>query len=398
MDPSPMSNCPDEDIDAENPSPMPLTTTGRKKSDTPKPKKAKGWSWERIRNTKASYENVFWVIFWIITILWVVDRFTTNYWPRQSFGKDVLGIGNDKVPLKDGPIGVKLYDILARVSGRMVIMTMNALFITMMHTTYNYISDFNIPFVDMHGWQEANSRIHTKMGWITGILMIPHVWSVFFPVILNGWRTVYFAPPSKTVLLFPISEWKFNCPTVNNDDQSICFNTDNLGRLIGMTFLFCILFPLSRMKKLLAYNFVACKWLHIVCAALYAIDNIRRRSHPHTWVLNMPVVVAYLADRLVAWYLFRSEPCEIVQRLVLDSSYYVIFWKSREKDRVESRIGDVYWLRASDTSVVERYHPFTCIHNHGFGIPDEESSKRAWNGHKFSFTGSIKDSNGKVYY
>ena len=413
---SPTSNCPDEDdFDVENPSPIPLTQKSKsrkskknnnnnnnnnKNQKKSKPKntfieKCRKVSWEKIRNKKVSYERFFWVLFTITTVLWVVDRFTTNYWPRQSFGKDMLGVGFDKIPLKDGPAGVKMYDILARISGRASICTMNALFVTMMHTSYNYISDKNIPFIDMHGWQEVNSRIHTIMGWGTAVMMVPHVWSVFFPVIFNGWRTVYFAPPSKTILLFPISEWKFNCPTVNNDDQSICFNTDNLGRLIGMTFIFCILFPLSRMKKLLSYNFVACKWLHIICAAAYAIDIIRRRSHPHSWVLNMPVVVMYITDRLAAWYLYRSEPCEIVQRLVLDNSYYVLFWKSRSKRQADSRIGDVYWLRAADTSIVERYHPFTCIHNHGFGMPEAESSKRAWGGHRFSFCGSIKDPSGK---
>jgi hypothetical protein len=84
---------------------------------------------KRIRKPK--YETVLWTLHvTIITVLAIIDRFTTNFWPRQTFRIGSGSAGNDRMPIKEGPWSVALYDILARVSGRFSIVCFNFMLIT----------------------------------------------------------------------------------------------------------------------------------------------------------------------------------------------------------------------------------------------------------------------------
>ena len=66
------------------------------------------------------YEALLWVFYGTITVLAILDRFSTNYWPRQSFPRiGSESAGNDRIDgFKPGPWSVVLYDVMARVSGR----------------------------------------------------------------------------------------------------------------------------------------------------------------------------------------------------------------------------------------------------------------------------------------
>ena len=48
---------------------------------------------KRQKKPRVSYEAFVWFVFGVTTILAIVDRFTTNVWPRQMFtiGKGVAG-------------------------------------------------------------------------------------------------------------------------------------------------------------------------------------------------------------------------------------------------------------------------------------------------------------------
>ena len=347
------------------------------------------------RRWRPSYEVVFWVFFLVTTTLWTVDRFTTNYWPRQSFNRDGRwrGLGNDKVELKDGPASVQMYDVLARVSGRVSICTMNGLFFTMMHTTCNWLAECRRNPINMHGWQEANHRIHRGMGWITGVMMVPHVWSPFFPMWFSGWTKFKYILPgdAQSTFQFPVSELKTNCSDIDAKTQTVCFNSDNMGRLVGITIMFCVLFPLSRWARTLEWNWNVAKWLHVILAALYAFDIMRRRSHPHTWVLNLPVVLAYLVDRFVGWYYYRVEDARVTGRLSLGEDYGVVYWAHDAKPTPS--VADIYWLKAKNLGscgggAFERLHPFTCVtnrHRARENLPARCEEELNWDGHVFRY-------------
>jgi hypothetical protein len=77
------------------------------------------------------YEAVLWLVHGTITVLAIADRFSTNYWPRQSFRIGSGSAGNDGIDgFKPGPWSVVLYDVIARVSGRFSICCFNCMLIS----------------------------------------------------------------------------------------------------------------------------------------------------------------------------------------------------------------------------------------------------------------------------
>ena len=97
-----------------------------------------------------SYYLAFWSVFGITSILAIVDRFTTNIWPRNDFSyfsnsqNKTVKFGSDFTDgLKPGPWTVKTFDAFARISGRYCITSCNALFMTMMTTTHVLQSVFD---------------------------------------------------------------------------------------------------------------------------------------------------------------------------------------------------------------------------------------------------------------
>ena len=120
-------------------------------------------------------------IYCIVTALAVLDRFTYNVNPRQSFpivhgwagceklkpfgengtkmssscggdyfcgAEDEFHKFNGEMPkkigdhfcLKDGPWTVKLFDVLSRTSGRIIITTTSLMFLTMCHCSWNSLA------------------------------------------------------------------------------------------------------------------------------------------------------------------------------------------------------------------------------------------------------------------
>ena len=100
-----------------------LTSNDENSCDDPQSMKQKG-------RYMFKYEHVLWTIHVLVTILAIIDRFTTNVSPRQSFRIGRGTAGNDSMgSLKEGPWSVAVYDILARVSGRYSIVTFNFMLI-----------------------------------------------------------------------------------------------------------------------------------------------------------------------------------------------------------------------------------------------------------------------------
>eukprot|EP01063_Lacrimia_lanifica_P026061 TRINITY_DN3442_c0_g3_i1.p1 TRINITY_DN3442_c0_g3~~TRINITY_DN3442_c0_g3_i1.p1 ORF type:complete len:742 (+),score=238.23 TRINITY_DN3442_c0_g3_i1:265-2226(+) len=295
------------------------------------------------------------------------------------------GGGNDFMDgLKDGPWTVQVYDVVARTSGRYIIAASNALLITMMHTTFNRLSEVEGCVINFDGWHEANMRIHSILGWGMGVLVVPHVWSPFFVVWSHGYSVESVWPDDpRSELVSPVSEMKHNCSEVDIELERICLNSDDYGRLIGMTLMFCALFPMTRLAYFLKANWSLCAWAHALLAVGFVFDNLRRRSHPHSWVLNLPVTLLYLLDVLAGW-LYRSPTCRVVGRLRLDDTYSVVYWKAPAY--APPLVGDLYYLRArvgaAGTSRYERPHPFTCFANRtGSGVPARVTADPAWRGH-----------------
>ena len=85
----------------------------------------------RVKKKLIKYEVMLWTVHIAVTTLAIIDRFTTNFWPRQSFTIGSGTAGNDCMNgFKEGPWSVVVYDVLARVSGRFSIVAFNFMLIT----------------------------------------------------------------------------------------------------------------------------------------------------------------------------------------------------------------------------------------------------------------------------
>eukprot|EP00615_Pteridomonas_danica_P003382 CAMPEP_0114348804 /NCGR_PEP_ID=MMETSP0101-20121206/15015_1 /TAXON_ID=38822 ORGANISM="Pteridomonas danica, Strain PT" /NCGR_SAMPLE_ID=MMETSP0101 /ASSEMBLY_ACC=CAM_ASM_000211 /LENGTH=93 /DNA_ID=CAMNT_0001486977 /DNA_START=53 /DNA_END=331 /DNA_ORIENTATION=+ len=57
------------------------------------------WSKKKL----LKYEILLWGLYVTTTILAIMDRFTTNYWPRETFTIGSGSAGSDRINLKPGP-------------------------------------------------------------------------------------------------------------------------------------------------------------------------------------------------------------------------------------------------------------------------------------------------------
>ncbi|CBJ27375.1 hypothetical protein Esi_0067_0071 [Ectocarpus siliculosus] len=186
---------------------------------------------------------------------------------------------------------------------------------------------------------------------------------------------------------------------------------DDVWRLIWMTLIFCVLTPLSRSVWALKKNFSLAMWLHIGVGMGYFFDNWRRRTHPHVWILNTPVVLWYIADKIWCCTEGRVNHRAETTRIKLDEDYMLLLWN---EDQPKS-ICDIFWLKHSDRDskgsrrTGEVAHPFTTCSSHDTavghtspeaGISTVGSPGRPnievpletdvnWKGHRFLLTSGI---------
>ncbi|CAM9524628.1 unnamed protein product, partial [Pylaiella littoralis] len=182
-----------------------------------------------------------------------------------------------------------------------------------------------------------------------------------------------------------------------------------------MTLMFCVLMPLSRSAWVLKKNFSLAMWLHIGVGVGYFFDNWRRRTHPHVWILNTPVFLWYIADKV--WCCTRGGVNHRAEttRTVIDENYMLLLWQEEQHPK---RICDMFWLKHSDRDgkgtrrTREMAHPFTTCSSHNMSVkettPGDEAASVSgrpaieipldtsihWKGHRFSLTsGIVKQSN-----
>lgn len=309
-----------------------------------------------FRQPPIPYEALVWIIFSIVTILAVTDRFTTNFWPRQSFKIGKGFAGKDKLDgLIKGPWSVKVYDVLARVSGRYSIVALNLLFFTRMKTFNFWISETWIArnFINFSDSLEGNLRLHKWNGITLVVMTLLHVWSILFPCIFNGWSSQVLSGSFEYFL----SERKpLGFKDVNLETETMSLQVDDVFRLVEMTIFLAILMPLS-------VRWLATRWhigihLHGFIAVVYFLDIVRRHTHPHSWVLNTPFFIAWILDVIIG-YFWRLHWPEM-HRIQLSKDYIILFWNQKTSLRT---VGPKFFLRLNDSSLLERAHVFTGMEN-----------------------------------
>lgn len=307
-----------------------------------------------------TYEAATWAIFLSFTILAIADRFTTNVSPRQTFSIGGGSAGSDRMEgYKPGPWSVVTYDIIARISGRFSICCFNLLLVTRLRSLEHMLSSSWVGkyVLDCTDIINANLRLHRWNAIALCILTFIHVWSILLPCVTHG----YSAQVVPGTFEYPLSERKPNgFKDADPETKTMSLQVDDVYRMVEMTILLCILTPLS-------VHWLSTRWhvgmpLHRSIMVLYFVDIVRRHTHPHSWVLNTPVFVIWLLDKVWSTY-WRRCVSPKVHRVKLGDNYMALFWNGGPAGVRSNTVGADYSLRMNDSSFLEGAHVFTTFEN-----------------------------------
>lgn len=311
----------------------------------------------RRRPPRLGYEPCVWSVFVLLVALAVADRFSLNAWPRDAHAIGAGPAGRDFRPaLKPGPWTVKVYDVVARVTGRYSILAFNLLLLTSMRAAAAALAESPrlAAVLDTAALFRANHRIHAANGVALAVLTLVHVWSILLPPVCSGWR----ARVVRGVFEFPLSERK--PPGLSDVDaaaETVHLQVDDVFRIVEMSLLLALVLPLS--LRLIASRYHIGLHVHRAVAVVFFVDIVRRHTHPHSWFLNTPVFVAWLVDHAVAARWRRHTPH--VRRRLLSDDYMLLFW---DAPRPPPRpVAPKYYLRLHDSPLAEPAHAFTALHN-----------------------------------
>jgi len=316
---------------------------------------------QRCPKPIVSYEAFMWVSFLAITTFAVVDRFTTNLWPRQFFSIGSGSAGSDLiVGFIPGPWSIVVYDVIARVTGRYSICCFNLLLITRLKFLEHAIirSTWVNQILDCSNIMKSNTRLHRWNAIALCILTVVHVWSILLPCVTHGYSVQVIVG----FFEWPLSE---RAPSgfkdANAEAKMMSLEVDDVYRMVLMTVLLCFLMPLS-IKWLTTHWHIGMP-LHRLISTLYFVDIVRRHTHPHSWLLNTPVFLAWVADKIWSWYCNRVMSPKM-HRVYLGEGYMVVYWNHKGLSNISSIVSPDYFLRLKDSSFLESPHIFTSFQNH----------------------------------
>ena len=318
-----------------------------------------------------SYEQFMWVTSTTITLLFILDRFLWNLWPRQTFSIGAGTAGSDRMQgFKPGPWSVVLYDVIARLSGRFSILCYNLLLLTRLESFEDFLGPSSFVaknLLDCSDIVNANLRLHKFHGILLCVLTLLHVWSILFPCVFHGYSAT--VVPGK--FEWPLSErTPIKCSVedvpgcwpgdANPDLKQMGLQIDDVFRMVEMTIFLAILMPLS--IKWMASRWHAAIHLHRFIHIVYFVDIVRRHSHPHSWVLNSPMFALYVLDKWLYSNYWRRNDTPEINKVPLGNNYMVLYWKS--PFGITDTICPHYSLRLKNgSSWFENKHVFTCFEN-----------------------------------
>ena len=236
-------------------------------------------------------------------------------------------------------------------------MTLNLLLFTRLRVVESWMATSFISkyLLDCSNIIDANLRLHTWNGIAMVIMMLMHVWSICLPCVIHGF-SAQVIPGS---FEWPLSERKpFGFKDANSTAQIMSFQIDDAFRIVEMTIFLGILAPLS-------YFWFWRKWhiaihIHRLMALVFCIDIVRRHTHPHSIILNTPLFILWIIDRITFHFLGHFS-LEKFHRIKLDEDYMILFWK--DDGSLTKTLGPNYYLKLRDSSITENPHAFTTFIN-----------------------------------
>merc|ERR1711991_282063 len=321
---------------------------------------------------KIYYPVIFWVVFLALTIWCIIDRYYGQLFLMAIKFKPFFLLGKQGIV---APFSMVFFDNFGRVAGRLFLTTLGALFWTQCKTTENFLMEHHPKWVDLGDIRTLQNRIHYILGvFFMGIPMIVHCVLIFLPAFTGvPISVVASVPPAK------VNPFIF----VNNGAAEIFITHDNIWRCFMAVALFGVLFPFSMS------NYGRRKWfngtmlLHIFCAALFTIDQLRRA--PHSQVFNTPVIFYYLMDRVLGLWFYRTGEASIIHKEQLDQDYMILFLYVPAQKR-RRFCGSTYYLQMTGLEGALDYaHPYVSFQNHSGepSLPEWTNRDTSSASHKF---------------
>lgn len=353
------------------------------------------WYYWYVENFRGfvSYHFIAWFLVIFATAFTVIDRFSVNYWPgKMPYHPNGVGSLNmwpwtDK--LEDHK-AILVFKWLAMLSGRLTLTGLVVVFLTECKVFFNWLKENSPHWLDMSEADHVNNRLHIWSGiWLIGIPVVLHVWSVYVPGMV-GYHTKYltafdrsgdlscpvrpgektpgkcsFAECWKDYTLQPYFDEEVGAWIPEQVVEAGCWVTvaiDDVYRLICMSLIFIVIVPFMYSNWMQKYNYTASWYIHILCAIHFAIDDIRKSSHPHVHFFNTPFVLMWIIDKIIRRFCYRSNNAKVVQKIVMDDDYILLFMKF--DDPVMNKIGDAYYLDVPGCNIYDMCHEFTSFANH----------------------------------
>lgn len=257
-------------------------------------------------------------------------------------------------------------DHLTQILSIITIASTSALLLTQCRCTMNWVAE-NVPvWVDVVDIGAANRNIYWWLGvFFCEVPTVLNVFSAFVPVI-DGYG-VRLIPefsrsdnPKQPQFVNPIYD-----PITNNTRWEIVLAGEDYFRIIGMSILFFLIFPLSMSKALRRFSWSTAVNLHML-GAMWFVSDILLKFWPWSLVFNGPCLIWCLLDQLYGIYVYRTvRKAEIIKKLIIDKNYAVVFLKVDLP--AVMNVGDTYWFDIEKPHGFkyrfEHSHPFTAWRN-----------------------------------
>ena len=240
--------------------------------------------------------------------------------------------------------------------------------------------------VDCSNIVQVNLNAHKWNGIALVALTLIHVWSILLPCVVHRWS----AQVVPGIFEYPLSErTPPGFQDANNQTKTMSLQVDDVFRMVEMTLLLGVLTPLS-------IRWMSNCWhlgihVHRFVNILYFVDIVRRHSHPHSWVLNTPVFVIWMLDKVLSMKWRRQRP--EVHREMISPNYIVLYWKNDAPEsslaaRSPTSVGADYLMKLDNSSCLESRHTFTTFSHRSTVIRDLIAAKNIPDGFEWT-TGSI---------
>lgn len=316
------------------------------------------------RRFQIPYEAVIWILFGAWALFCVLDRFigpiylgspNGGFLPPPCFPKGCLAFPALR---SDLVFSLRLFDGYQRATGRLFVAVTPFLIILETKVTENWFAEHHPRWLNIGDIRATNNRLHYMMAFFfLAVPMIPHLFSIFVPVLADGIPLRFLGFRDVAADSAPLT------PFIARD-LTLFFKPEDWLRFPLALLTFVVILPLSVANRTRLRNFTVAHYLHLFGAAIYFMDFLRG-NHPHAQVMVAPIFIWYFVDRMIGIFVYRTGRSSIIHIENVDDEYCVVFLYIPQQKRRRA-VGSLYYYQMPGLEGAGDFsHPYTSFQNHG---------------------------------